>query len=52
MHLCGAVHSCLAPLPPPLQRLGELAVSTAPGARLVGLEALKRTLADRAVFYR
>ncbi len=35
-----------------LQRLGELAVSSAPGARPAGLEALKRTLADRAVFYR
>lgn len=35
-----------------VQRLGELAVSSAPMARSVGLEALRHTLADRSAFYR
>lgn len=48
-HTCGPS----APLPrPALQRLAELRL-TAEGGRLpVGLEALRKTLADRTVFYR
>lgn len=53
------IHGCLsnprflrAACLPTTQRLGELGVSSAPGAQAAGLDALKRTLADRGVFYR
>ena len=35
-----------------VQRLGEMRVSSVPGVRQPGLEALRKTLQDRAVFYR